>query len=330
MHAWIARPGAEHPAQGHLPGGRPAAAWTAAPELAGFGMVHASLADMERYVRAGLGDGPPAVVVRLRRTQQPLAHGFAMNWMRTSVAGHDVVAHEGGTGGFSSLVAMEPAAHRGVVLLADTNLTDLGGLGDLGLALLGLDVPVQPPRRAEPASAALKRALAGDYRFGAVTMHVRQDADGRLAVQVDGQPAFELHHDSHGDFYLDEVSALLVPQPQAAPGAAIAGFTWRQGGGEVEARRIAARAPTLADPAWSGWAGDYAITDRFALHVFVQDGRPMVQGTGQPAIEATPAGRDRLEIPAVGAVVEFERGADGRVAAAVLRQGGQVLRGARR
>jgi YD repeat-containing protein len=42
------------------------------------------------------------------------------------------------------------------------------------------------------------------------------------------------------------------------------------------------------------------------------------------------AGADRIEIQAVGAVVEFERDADGRVIAAVLLQGGQRLRGARK
>jgi hypothetical protein len=36
--------------------------------------------------------------------------------------------HPGGTGGFSSFFAFDRAAKRGLVLLSDTALTDVGGL----------------------------------------------------------------------------------------------------------------------------------------------------------------------------------------------------------
>ena len=78
------------------------------------------------------------------------------------------------------------------------------------------------------------------------------------------------------------------------------------------------------------WTGHYALTPQFSLRVFEQGGQWKVQGTGQPAITATAAGTDRLEIAQVGAGVTFERNAEGEVVAAVLTQGGQVLRGARR
>jgi len=332
MAAYVAQPGAARPAQGHLPTGQRTPAWTVAPDLAGFGMVHASLADMERYARANLGDGPKDVVARLARTHEPLANGFAMNWMVRPLAGRQVVMHEGGTGGFSSLVLLDPAAQRAVVLLADTALTDLGGLGDLGAALAGLDVPVQPPRRALPPTPAQASALAGEYQLGALTMRIWQE-DGRLTAQANGQRAFELRHDSHGDFYPTSFDALLVPLPEAAQDLPVQRFAWRQGGGVVEAHRLggpAPAAPAIANPAWRDWAGEYPLATMFSLRVFERDGHLMIQGTGQPAIEATVAGPDRIEVRQVGAVIDFERGADGRVAAAVLRQNGQVLRGPRR
>jgi hypothetical protein len=100
-----------------------------------------------------------------------------------------------------------------------------------------------------------------------------------------------------------------------------------------EAHRIdaaAQAAPAISNPAWRDWAGEYPLATRFSLRVFEQDGRLMIQGTGQPAIEATVTGPDRIEVVRVGAVIDFERGADGKVVAAVLRQGGQTLRGPRR
>jgi len=87
-------------------------------------------------------------------------------------------------------------------------------------------------------------------------------------------------------------------------------------------------APTITNPAWRDWAGEYQLAPQFSLRVFEREGRLMVQGSGQPAIAAEPVGKDRIEIQAVGAIVEFERDAAGQVVAAVLRQGGQVKRGA--
>ncbi len=330
--AYIARPLGAAPAtlaQGHLPDGTPAPAWTIATNLAGVGMVKATLDDMVAYARAQLGDAPPALAAPLRRTQQPLAKGFGMNWGLRRVQGRDLAFHEGGTGGFSSLVALEPGAQRAVVVLADTLLTDLGGLGDIGFALLGLDAPLQP-RRAVEAPAALRQALAGDYELGSLRVKIWQ-ADGRLMAQVPGQSAFELRYDSRGDFYPLGIAALLRPEPPA-DGQPVARFLWQQGGGGAKAYRVGLveAPPTIANPAWKAWAGEFQLAPQFSLKVFERDGRLMVQGSGQPAIAAEVTGTDRIEIKAVGAVVEFERDADKRVVAAVLLQGGQRLRGTRK
>lgn len=327
--AYIARPLAATSAQGHLPDGTPAPAWNIATNLAGVGMVKATLDDMVAYARAQLGDAPPALVAPLRRTQQPLAQGFGMNWALRRVQGRELVFHEGGTGGFSSLVALEPGAQRAVVVLADTLLTDLGGLGDIGFALLGMDAPLQP-RRAVEAPAALRQALAGDYELGPLRVKI-WEADGRLMAQVPGQAAFELRYDSRGDFYPLGLAALLRPEPPA-PGRPVARFTWQQGGGAAQARRVGLveAPPTITNPAWKDWAGEFQLAPQFSLKVFERDGRLMVQGSGQPAIAAEVTGTDRIAIKSVGAVVEFERDAEGKVAAAVLLQGGQKLRGVKR
>jgi D-alanyl-D-alanine-carboxypeptidase/D-alanyl-D-alanine-endopeptidase len=331
--AYITKPTQAAPAQGHLPTGQATAAWTIASNLAGVGMVKASLADMERYARAELGEGPSSLVTVLRRTQQPLAHGFAMNWMLRSMQGHEIVMHEGGTGGFSYLVALDPATQRAVVLLADTALSDLGGLGDLGLSLLGVDLPVQAPRRAMAAPVVLRHSLAGEYDLGGLPMRIWEQAEsGRLMAQAQGHASFELLYDSQGDFYPTSFSALLRPVPQTDAAQPLARFAWRLGGGMVEARRLGLveAAPSASNPAWRDWAGEYQIVPQFSLRVFERDGQLMLQGTGQPAVAVEVTGKDRIEVKAVGAVVEFERDAAGHVLAAVLRQNGQILRGPRR
>lgn len=332
--AYVARPLLARPAAGHLPGGTAAPAWTITPNLAGVGMVKATLDDMVRYARAELGslpDVPAALTDALRLTQQPLAHGYAMNWIVRTLQGRELRLHEGGTGGFSSLVVLEPGTQRAVVLLADTALTDLGGLGDLGLALLGLDVPLLP-RREVAMPPALRGALVGDWEVGGLTLHVREADDGRLLAQARGQSEFELRQDSRGDLYPTSFSALLRLEAPEAEGRPVQRLSWHQGGGMMQGRRVGSvdTAPAITNPAWRDWAGEYQLAPQFSLRVFEREGRLMVQGSGQPAIAAEPSGPDRIEIKAVGAVVEFERDAGGRVVAAALRQNGQVLRGARR
>ncbi|MBV8033792.1 serine hydrolase [Roseateles sp.] len=329
--AYVTRPLAARPAQGHLPGGAATSAWTITPNLAGVGMVKATLDDMVRYAQAELGslpDVPAALTAALRLTQQPLAHGFAMNWVVSRQQGRELRMHDGGTGGFSSLVVLEPGAQRAVVLLADTALEDLGGLGDLGLALLGLDVPLRP-RREVAMPPALRQALVGDWEVGGMTLHIREADDGRLLAQARGDSEFELRQDSRGDLYPTSFSALLRLERPEAEGRPVQRLSWHQGGGMMQGRRVEA-APAIANPAWRDWAGEYQLAPQFSLRVFERDGRLMVQGSGQPAIAAEPVGADRIEIKVVGAVVEFERDAAGQVVAAQLRQNGQVLRGARR
>jgi CubicO group peptidase (beta-lactamase class C family) len=325
--AYVARPRAQRPlATGHSSSGGPASDWHGADNLAGVGMVRASLDDMVRYAQAELGQGAdPELLAKLRRTQQPLQGRSGMNWMLFNFGGHELVAHEGGTGGFSSQVALEPQAQRAVVILADTSLGDMGGLGGLGNALLGLDAPPLRPRLAATPSAEQLAAMPGDYELGGMNARIWLEGS-RLMAQAEGQAAFELKFDSAGDFYPAAFSALLTPQWERGQ---VNRALWRQGGGVVEVTRRGARtAPT--DPRWKDLAGDYALMPQFSLRVFEEAGALMVQGTGQPAIAAELVGADTIEIKAVGAVVEFKRNAAGQVSSAVLRQGGQVIEGQRK
>lgn len=326
--AFIARAPAGVPqAQGHLPSGTATSAWTIKPNLAGVGMVRATLDDMVKYAQAQLGGVDTPLRERLQATHRPLAHGFAMNWAVLNIPGHELLVHEGGTGGFSSLLALEPARQRALVILADTALTDLGGLGDIGLALLDPAEPPSKPRLAATPPPALRKALLGEYELAGLNARIFEQ-DGRLMGQAEGQPALELLYDSHGDFYPSAVSALLTP---VLADGRVDRFAWRQGGGVLEGvRKGSQRAATASNPLWKDWAGDYQLAPQFSLRVFEADGKLLVQGTGQPAIAAQVSGTDRIEIKAVGAVVEFRRGAGGEVVSAVLRQGGQALEGKRK
>lgn len=319
------------PAAGHRASGEATPAWTFAPEAAGVGGVRATLDDMVRYVQGQLGQGDAATVAMLRagQAEQPVAaRPMGLGWMIAPLGEARVRVHEGGTGGFSSFVAFDPAAGRGVVVLADTALTDLGGLSDIGLPLFGADVPVGAPRVERPAPPALLASLAGDYLLETglpMTLRVRGDA---LEIQADGQPAFAMGHDSTGAFFPRAFDALLVPGPDGRS------FVWRQGGGAIAATRVPSAEEAAANAAaptapLEDYAGRYPLMPGFALDVRAEGGTLRAQATGQGAFALQPDGPDRFAAPAFGIVIRFERGDDGAVAGLALEQRGQVLRGAR-
>jgi D-alanyl-D-alanine-carboxypeptidase/D-alanyl-D-alanine-endopeptidase len=240
-HSFIGEPpeGVEF-AQGHLSTGAATSAWDFPGEFAGVGGVRASLNDMLRYVDAQLGNSDaPAVAAALAQTQAEISsvdQRMAMGWMIQPQNGRDLWLHSGGTGGFTSFVAFDPEAKRGVVVLADTALGNQGGLADLGLHLLDPSHPLGSPRVVSTPEAELMDALVGEYSLNEhLRMSVRRRGNG-LEIQAQGQPAFALSYDSAGDFYALDFDATLRPQDAGAS------FQWLQGGGVMSARRIEAGA----------------------------------------------------------------------------------------
>jgi CubicO group peptidase (beta-lactamase class C family) len=326
------------PATGHLSTGQPTRAWTFHRELAGVGGVRATLDDMVRYVQANLDRGDTPLQRALVLAQAPVVtpatpSNIGMNWLlQRWKPGGTLVAHEGGTGGFSSLVAFVPGTRRGVVILSDTSVNALGGLGALGMHLLDSSNPAPKPRRAAKAPADLLKALAGRYQLaGGLGMRL-WSKDGVLWGQADGQPAFEFGYDDAGDFYPRAFDALL--SPQAATGGRRT-FHWIQGGGAMLARRVdeTPASSTPPKPVATGpledYVGTYPLAPAFALKVTLREGRLHVQGTGQPAIPVEPIARDVFAAEVVAAELHFERDAGGTVVAVTLRQAGQALRGER-
>ena len=208
QHAHVARaPDGLRVAAGHLPDGRETPPWTFDAALTGAGGVRATLDDMVRYVRAQLGGAPGRLGEAIRLAQQPVAtaadQAMGMNWLLLPIGERLVHAHDGGTGGFSSMIAFDLARDRAVVVLADTGLTAQGGVSDVVGHLLDDSIPLGQPRPAEarPAersavapslSAEALRAYTGTYPLMSGFELVVSEQDGVLHAQATGQGAFAL------------------------------------------------------------------------------------------------------------------------------------------
>jgi serine-type D-Ala-D-Ala carboxypeptidase/endopeptidase len=329
------RPPQVHLAQGHLSTGAPAIPWDFQPDMAGVGGVRATLPDMLRYLEGELGTRDSAITPALARTQDLVAnvggHRMGMNWNLSTVNGHTRIFHEGGTGGYSSFAGFDRAAKRGVVLLSDTALTSLGGLGSLGFHLLDPSAPAGVPRLAAAADTELIDALVGKYRLqGGLGIELRHKDSG-LTIQADGQPEFEMGYDSAGDFYPFKFDALLRPK-RKADGTYT--FTWFQLGGASEAER---RDPPIAIASkWTpteaqleDYVGSYPLTSNFGLRVFAAGARLFVQGTNQASLELASVDKDIFVAESVAAEIDFTRDGSDKVISLTLKQRGQVLQGER-
>lgn len=321
-------------AQGHLPGGTPAVPWDFPPEMAGVGGVRATLPDMLRYMEGQLGTRESAITPALARTQDQVAsidgHRMGMNWNLSTRNEHTRISHEGGTGGYSSFAGFDRAAKRAVVLLSDTALTAVGGLGPAGFHLLDPSSPLGAPHVVATADTKLIDALVGKYRLRSLGMELRHNGSS-LTIQADGQPEFEMGYDSAGDFYPFKFDAVLRPK-RKADGTYT--FTWFQLGGAVEAVRTGPPATvaskwTPTDEQLQDYTGNYPLTSAFALRIFATGEKLFVQGTNQRSLELAPVEQDVFVAESVGAEINFARDTSGKVVSLTLKQRGQVLRGER-
>ncbi len=141
--------------QGHSWSGSRTGNWDFHPNLGGVGAIRSTPADMARWLEASLGrhDGPlnnafaRARQVLIEPDNQPQGYG----WGYVTLGEHRVLAHDGGTGGFSSFAVVDPDNDRASLVLMDTSMVMRGSLSDLGLHLVDSSFELQAPRLATAA-----------------------------------------------------------------------------------------------------------------------------------------------------------------------------------
>jgi CubicO group peptidase (beta-lactamase class C family) len=93
---------------------------------AGPGALRSSAADLLVFLRLQLGEGNPTLAraATLTQTTRARHRGMAvgLGWTRGPLLGtdHELLFHNGGTGGFRSFVGIVPATHSAVAILSDS------------------------------------------------------------------------------------------------------------------------------------------------------------------------------------------------------------------
>jgi CubicO group peptidase (beta-lactamase class C family) len=223
-------------ATGHADG-EPAASW-ALTTFAPAGALRSTANDMLRFVAAAMDStGPLAPLFRAteqsRRVITPGRLEIGLGWHILHLDGHDIVWHNGGTGGYHALAAFEPASRRAVVLLA--NSTD--DIDDIGMHLLDPAGPVrEPPRLVTVAPEVLDRYV-GEYQLAPTFVIDVTRTGGKLFIQATGQPRIRVFASSDREFFLTAVDARITFVTEAATGPATA-LVLHQNGMDQTARRV--------------------------------------------------------------------------------------------
>ena len=325
-----------HDTSGAKPAPVPAWTWKPTSSLAGAGALRSTAREMVRFLAANAGLGESKLSGAMRDAAQERGDAgspkmaIGLGWhLRKSDAG-TLVWHNGGTGGFHSFCAFDPATKTGVVVLANGN----GSIDDIGIHLLDPKSPLQEVAAALTVAEPKLARLDGYYDLGGgTTIHVTHEGT-QLYARLTGQQRLPVFARSETRFFYRAVPAELEFD---VPAEGVAGqVTLHQGGRRMPATRLAAeavpkeRVEIQVDPAaLAEYVGEYELAPGAVLDCAIESGRLACRLTGQPRFPVYAESPSVFFYKVVDATLTFTRDAAGKVDAVVLRQGGIQQRAAR-
>ncbi len=304
--------------------------------LAGAGALRSSLADMSKLADALLAGskGPLAKAWPLLAgdfTDMPAEGGkIGLALIHTKSGGEESYLHDGGTGGYRSLIQVRPASGRAAVVLASNATAGPDGW------LAAREAEGRPPvTRAEVAlPAATLEHYAGVYTIDKSTRFTLiQRGDGLLA-RLTGQLFAPVFASARDEFFYKAIDAQLSFHRDTE--GKVSGLTLHQNGRDITAVRDPGPVPHFEFPnaaALAEYAGTYDFGQFMpgaTITVSATSSGLAAMLTGQPAFPVFCVGKDRFEYDVVVASLTFERDAAGKVLAVVLHQNGRDMRAPRR
>lgn len=229
-------------AVGHDAGMQRVAYWDL-PTLAGAGALRSTANDMLTFVGANLGyvKSPlaPAMAAMLavRRPTGTPGLEIGLGWHILTRDGHEIVWHNGGTGGFTSFIGFERKTGTGVVVLS--NAETPAGVDDIGQHLLNTNAPLyQPPKEHKQVAVDPKvfDGYVGQYQLAPnFVMTITRDG-AQLFVQATGQAKLEIFPESEREYFLKVVDAQITFETDSQGRAT--GLVLHQNGMNQQAKRL--------------------------------------------------------------------------------------------
>ena len=300
--------------------------------ISGAGALRSTLADMSKLADAFLlgPKGPLGQVWPLLAgdyVDVPAVGGkvgLALVHMKNS--GEDTYWHNGGTGGYRSVLSVRPASGRAVVVL----VSNASATPEAWLA--AWEAKGRPPvtRTEITLPAAALDEYVGVYsidKAGRFTLLRRGDG---LVARLTGQPFSPIFASVKDEFFYKIVDAQLSFHRNAS--GQVDSLTLHQNGRDIPASRDPGPLPHIEFPnaaALAEYTGEYdfgQFQPGATITVTTRGEQLMAMLTGQPAFPVFSVGKDRFEYDVVVASLTFERDATGKVVAVVLHQNGLDMR----
>jgi CubicO group peptidase (beta-lactamase class C family) len=303
-------------------------------QLRGLGELYSNARDMARYLEAQLDQNEYAYADALQQTHAQAAEieedfNFGLGWFREASAGHTLISHGGGTGGFRSYLAFHPESGRGVVVLSNSG----SDVSDIARHLLHPEAELRPLPDTSPQDEELLSKITGLYISDMLPMLTVSQQEGVLTAQLEGQPSFAMEpvESDEGAIIFQNRSIAVQLEFLFGDSATRAnGAELRQAGQRFQFT-YTEEAPdgpqeiSLSPEEMMVYEGTYDAAVGMSYEIFLDGERLMARLTGQPAAQIFPEGNDRFFYKMVPAALEFKRDADGSIESVELQQGGQQI-----
>ncbi|HEX7681147.1 MAG TPA: DUF3471 domain-containing protein, partial [Thermoanaerobaculia bacterium] len=281
--------------------------------------------------KSPLANSMAAMIPPRRPTGTPNLE-IALGWHISTTEGHEIIWHNGGTGGYRSYIGYDPKNRVGVVVLSNTSTNT--GVDDIGRHLLDPDLPLlqrAKDRKEVTVDPKLFDRYVGRYELAATFILTVTRDTSHLYVQATGQPKFEVFPESDHDFFYKVVDAQITFVSEDNGRAT--SLILHQNGADQPAKRMEGEPPPAkehkeiaVDPKiFDGYVGRYQLAPNFILAITRDGDRLYSQATGQPRFEIFAEGARDFFVKDFDAQLTFVVDANGRSTGVVLHQNGRDM-----
>jgi D-alanyl-D-alanine-carboxypeptidase/D-alanyl-D-alanine-endopeptidase len=204
--------------------------------LEGAGAIRSTTVDMAKYVSANLGIIKSDLYAAMQLSHKPttkegVAQKVGLGWHILKTGDKEILAHSGGTGGYRTFAAFNPAEKKGVVVMTNSAT----GIDDIGVHLLNPTVPLKAIDKTVTVDATTLEKYVGKYELmpNFVITVTRENA--QLNAQATGQPAFPIFAKANNIFYYKVVEAQLTFNEN---NGVVESVTLFQGGQTITGKRL--------------------------------------------------------------------------------------------
>jgi serine-type D-Ala-D-Ala carboxypeptidase/endopeptidase len=202
-----------HLAEGTNADGEPESNWDLGA-LQGAGAIRSTVHDMLLFLKANLHpQGTPLEQAMLlaQKSEAPIGNGASIGLAWHILPGGKVTWHNGGTGGYQSMLAFNRDARQGVVVLCNTSGEIVTSLGIELMKVLGGENSDPLKIRAEArVDSPVLDGYRGEYQLAPGAEITITRSGDHLLAQLTGQPAFRIYPASETEFYYKVVDAQIT------------------------------------------------------------------------------------------------------------------------